>query len=82
MLTVVPKPLEPANKGPRQTDPCDTQTNAARRPTGTPHMFLRGNAKHPAAPRSAANIWAADVASAGETRLYVLHARLGAGVND
>lgn len=31
MLTVLPKPLEPANKGPRQTDPHDTQTNAARR---------------------------------------------------
>ncbi len=31
MLTVVPKPLEPANKRPRQTDPHDTQANAARR---------------------------------------------------
>lgn len=31
MLTDVSKPPEPANKGPRQTDPHDTQTNAARR---------------------------------------------------
>lgn len=30
-ITVIPKPLEPAYKGPRQTDPHDTQTNAARR---------------------------------------------------
>lgn len=30
-LTDVPKPPELANKGPRQTDPHDTQTNAARR---------------------------------------------------
>lgn len=50
MLMDVPKPLEPANKGLRQTDPHDTQTNSPRRTArrNASHVPRRGNAKHPA----------------------------------
>lgn len=48
-LTVLPKPPEPANMGPRQTDPMTHRLmRPDGRPTETPHMFHRENAKHPA----------------------------------
>lgn len=85
MLTVVTNPLEPAEEGPRQTDPHDTQTNAARRqPTGTPHMFHGGNAKHPALSSTSehsAHLCCRCTVSRKEARgcCTTLHARLDGG---
>lgn len=69
MQTYVPKPLQPANEGLRQTDPNDTQTNAVR-------WTAHGNASHvpwgeckTSRLEQHLHIWAADVPSADGKRL-------------